>query len=153
MSELVFIGTSDAFGAGGRRQSAIFLRGPSSGALVDCGMTTGTGLAELGIERDEVDAILISHFHGDHFGGIPAFLLAALYEDQRTEPLRIAGPPGIQRRVYNLADAMAGDRDPLVRREHQGLAAIWAGLSIDLRMRWSDHRAGLRDAVGGEHSG
>ena len=52
-----------------------------------------------------------------------------------------------------LADAMAGDRDPLVRREHQGLAAIWAGLSIDLRMRWSDHRAGLRDAVGGERSG
>ncbi len=107
MTEVVFVGTSDAFGAGGRRQSAIFVRGASGGALVDCGMTTGTGLAELGIERDEVDAILISHFHGDHFGGIPGFLLAALYEDQRTEPLRIAGPPGIQRRVYNLADAMA----------------------------------------------
>jgi ADP-ribose pyrophosphatase YjhB (NUDIX family) len=44
-----------------------------------------------------------------------------------------------------LADALAPDRDPQTRREHQGLAAIWAGLSIDLRMRCSDHRAGLRD--------
>jgi 8-oxo-dGTP pyrophosphatase MutT (NUDIX family) len=49
-----------------------------------------------------------------------------------------------------LADAMARDREPRVRREYQGLAAIWAGLSIDLRMRWSDHRAGLRDSEEGE---
>ena len=51
-----------------------------------------------------------------------------------------------------LADALAGDRDPQLRHEHQGLAAIWAGLSIDLRMRWSDHRAGLRDGAEGEAS-
>jgi 8-oxo-dGTP diphosphatase len=41
-----------------------------------------------------------------------------------------------------LADALAGDRNPRVRCEYQGLAAIWAGLSIDMRMRWSDDRAG-----------
>jgi 8-oxo-dGTP diphosphatase len=46
-----------------------------------------------------------------------------------------------------LADALAGDRAPRLRREYQGLAAIWAGLSIDLRMRCSDYRAGLRDAA------
>ncbi len=51
-----------------------------------------------------------------------------------------------------LADALAGDPDPQLRHEHQGLAAIWAGLSIDLRMRWSDHRAGLRDDVERETS-
>ena len=47
MNEVVFIGTSDAFGAGGRRQSAILLRTGAGCALVDCGMTTGTGLCEL----------------------------------------------------------------------------------------------------------
>ena len=106
MSDLVFIGTSDAFGSGGRRQSAAFLRAPGGGVLIDCGMTTGTGLCDLGIERDEVDTILISHFHADHFGGIPPFLLATLYEDNRRHPLRIAGPPGIQRWVHNLAATM-----------------------------------------------
>lgn len=106
MSEVVFIGTSDAFGAGGRRQSAILLRAASGTLLLDCGATTGSGLDALGIARDEVDAILVSHFHADHFGGIPLLLLAALYEDRRTRPLRIAGPRGIERRVHELASAM-----------------------------------------------
>jgi ribonuclease BN (tRNA processing enzyme) len=106
MSEIVFIGTSDAFGAGGRRQSAILMRAPSGSVLLDCGTTTSTGLAALGIERNEIDAIVISHYHGDHFGGIPILLLAALYEDARTRPLRIVGPPGIEARVRQLADAM-----------------------------------------------
>jgi ribonuclease BN (tRNA processing enzyme) len=107
MSELVFVGTGDAFGAGGRRQAAILLRTANGGVLLDCGMTTGSGLAALGIERSEIDTILISHFHGDHLGGIPLFLLAALYEDQRQHPLRIAGPPGVEQRVRRLAASMA----------------------------------------------
>ena len=61
MSEVIFVGTSDAFGAGGRRQSAIFARGPSGAALLDCGGTTNTGLSDLGqvvIER-EVRPVLV----------------------------------------------------------------------------------------------
>jgi ribonuclease BN (tRNA processing enzyme) len=106
VSEVVFIGTSDAFGAGGRRQSAILVRGPSGSTLLDCGATTGSGLNELGISIDEIDAILVSHFHGDHFGGIPLLLLAARYHDERRRPLMIAGPPGIEARVRALATAM-----------------------------------------------
>lgn len=106
MSELVFVGTSDAFGAGGRRQSAIFARGERGGMLLDCGGTTNTGLSQLGIARDEVDVILVSHFHGDHFGGIPHFLYAALYTDARTHPIEIVGPPEIEARVHQLASAM-----------------------------------------------
>ena len=64
--------------------------------------------------NNEIDTILVSHFHADHFGGIPPFLLAALYEDDRRHPLRIAGPPGIRDWVHNLASAMGyaiEDRD------------------------------------------
>lgn len=106
MSELLFIGTSDAFGAGGRRQSAILLRGASGGVLLDCGMTTTGGLCDLQIDRGEIDTVIISHYHGDHFGGIPSLLLAALYEDGRTQPLRIAGPTGVEDRVNELCNAM-----------------------------------------------
>lgn len=106
MSEVVFVGTSDAFGAGGRRQSAVFARGERGGILIDCGATTNTGLSALEIPRDEVDVILVSHFHGDHFGGIPGFLYAALYADRRRHPLEIAGPPEIEARVHALANAM-----------------------------------------------
>lgn len=106
MSEVLFIGTSDAFGAGGRRQSAVLLRGERGSLLLDCGATTGSGLGQLGVSRDEIDTILVSHFHGDHFGGIPLLLLAALYQDERRHPLHIAGPPDIEQRVRQLAQAM-----------------------------------------------
>ncbi|MCP5044923.1 MAG: MBL fold metallo-hydrolase [bacterium] len=106
MIEIHFVGTSDAFGAGGRRQSAFLVRDPNGNVLVDCGVTTNTGLMAEGISRPEIDAILVSRFHADHFGGIPLFLLASLYEDQRRTPLQIAGPPGIETRVTELAAAM-----------------------------------------------
>jgi ribonuclease BN (tRNA processing enzyme) len=106
MSELIFIGTSDAFGAGGRRQSAYLVRGPSGGLLLDCGQTTCTGLEALGIDRGEVDTIAVSHFHGDHFGGIPMFLLASQYADARRTPIRIVGPPTTEARVRAAAEAL-----------------------------------------------
>ncbi len=105
MSELVLIGTSDHFSAGGRRQAAYLVRGPSGAALIDCGQTTLAGMAALGVSRDEIDAIAVSHFHADHFGGIPSFLLATLYEDQRRKPLLVAGPAGVEERVRRAARA------------------------------------------------
>jgi ribonuclease BN (tRNA processing enzyme) len=106
MSEVLMVGTSDHFSAGGRRQAAYLLRGPSGTALVDCGLTTLVGLAALGVSRNEIDAIVVSHFHADHFGGIPSFLLATLdFEDRRRAPLVIAGPRGIEERVRAVARA------------------------------------------------
>ncbi len=106
MNELVFVGTSDAFGAGGRRQAALLLRVDDGAVLLDCAPTTCTGLAALGVAREEIDAIAISHFHADHFAGIPQFLLASTFADERTRPLLIAGPPGIEARVRELAAVM-----------------------------------------------
>lgn len=133
MSEIVFIGTSDAFGAGGRRQSAIFARGERGGMLLDCGATTNTGLSQLGISRDEIDVILISHFHGDHFGGIPAFLYASLYTDERQHPIEIVGPPEVEARVHTLALAMGHDLEhpdwtyPIRYREIRANESFTAG--------------------------
>lgn len=114
MKEVLCVGTSDAFGAGGRRQSAYLVRSGRGTVLVDCGQTTASGLAALGVSREEVDAILVSHFHADHFGGIPLFLLGALYADRRRRPLRVAGPPGIEARVRRAATALG---HPLERHD------------------------------------
>ncbi|MEN8182240.1 MAG: MBL fold metallo-hydrolase [Myxococcota bacterium] len=114
MSEVVFVGTSDAFGAAGRRQSAILLRSPEGSVLLDCGPTTVTGLSALGLVRDEIDSVLVSHFHGDHFGGIPQLLLACRYADRRSRPLTIAGPVGVEKRVRDLARLLGY---PLERHE------------------------------------
>jgi ribonuclease BN (tRNA processing enzyme) len=127
VTEVVFVGTSDAFGAGGRRQSAILVRASEGVVLLDCGMTTNSGLAELGIARDEIDAVLVSHFHGDHFGGIPPLLLSCLYTDRRRKPLVVAGPPGVEAKVRAAADALGFSltgRDWCFSVEFQEL---WAG--------------------------
>jgi ribonuclease BN (tRNA processing enzyme) len=114
LTRLTFVGTSDAFGAGGRRQAALFLDTPAGGLLLDCAPTTGSGLAALGIPRDAIDAVAISHFHADHFAGIPQLVLAAVYEDARRRPLVIAGPPDVEARVRRAAEAMG---HPLVKHE------------------------------------
>ena len=121
MSEVIFIGTSDAFGAGGRRQSALLLRSSPGSVLIDCGTTTNSGFAELGLERNEVDAIVISHFHADHFGGVPLFVLASRYLDHRTSPLVIAGPP--------VSPAVVG-----IGRQHRHRASS-AALAVASRVR------------------
>jgi ribonuclease BN (tRNA processing enzyme) len=100
------VGTSDHFSSGGRRQSAYLLRGASGTTLIDCGQTTLAGLAALAVPRNEIDAIVVSHFHADHFGGVPSFLLASLdFEDRRRRPLVIAGPAGVEERVRAAARA------------------------------------------------
>jgi ribonuclease BN (tRNA processing enzyme) len=106
------IGTSDAFGAGGRRQSAYLARGAAGTLLIDCGQTTLSGLTALGVPREEVDAIAVSHFHADHFGGIPLFLLATVYQDARRRPLVIAGPRGVESRVRAAAQALGHPLEP-----------------------------------------
>jgi ribonuclease BN (tRNA processing enzyme) len=114
MTAVTFVGTSDAFGAGGRRQAAIFVEAPAGGLLLDCAPTTASGLAALGLERDAIDAIAVTHFHADHFAGIPQLVLASIYEDRRRRPLAIAGPPGVEARVRAAAQAIGHS---LERRE------------------------------------
>jgi ribonuclease BN (tRNA processing enzyme) len=103
MLEITFVGTGDAFGSGGRRHTAILARGASQGLLLDCGPTTMTGLKALGIDPREIDAVAVTHFHGDHIGGLPSLLLDCIYESRRRKPLSIYGPPGIRQRVEAIA--------------------------------------------------
>ena len=102
MPELVFVGTGDAFGSGGRRNSAILLRGGDKTLLLDCGPSSLIGLKSLGIDPLEIDAVAISHFHGDHAAGLPFLLLDYLFEGQRRSPLQVLGPPGIEERLSKM---------------------------------------------------
>ncbi len=160
MSEVLFVGTSDAFGAGGRRQSAVLVRGERGTLLLDCGATTGSGLGELGVDRDEIETILVSHFHGDHFGGIPLLLLAGLYQDNRKHAIHIAGPPDIENRVRTLARALGHsieDRDwtfPIHFTEVPAGAEYEIGpariRSFDTRHQLEAHPQGYRVETGGQ---
>lgn len=101
-----FLGSGDAFCTAGRHQAAYLVRGKESSVLLDCGVTALASLKRDGVPSSSIDAILISHMHGDHFAGLPFFFLEYVYEEPRHRPLRIAGPPGIEARVHALFRAM-----------------------------------------------
>ena len=103
--QLRFVGCGDALGSGGRFNTCFHVTGASVNLLIDCGASSLPALKRLGIAREAIDLILITHFHGDHFGGLPFLLLDAQFT-RRSRPLVIAGPVGIETRLANLTEAL-----------------------------------------------
>ena len=102
--KLQFVGCGDAFGSGGRLNTCFHVTGSGVNFLLDCGATSVVGLKRWGIEANAIDLILVTHFHGDHFGGLPFFMLEAQMGGKRERPLTIAGPPGLKERYARAMD-------------------------------------------------
>ncbi len=96
---LRFLGSGDAFGTGGRLQTCLHLSGAGEGTvLIDCGASSLVALKRAGLDPGEVGWVLVTHLHGDHFGGLPFLVLDGQFT-RRARPLAIAGPPGVRARV------------------------------------------------------
>jgi ribonuclease BN (tRNA processing enzyme) len=93
VTRVAFVGSGDAFGSGGRRQTCIGLSGDDQFMLVDCGATSVLGLKALGLDPSLVSAVVISHLHGDHFGGLPFLILDGQFSG-RTQPFAGSGSAG-----------------------------------------------------------
>ncbi|MCE3241483.1 MAG: fold metallo-hydrolase [Deltaproteobacteria bacterium] len=105
---LHILGCGDAFGSGGRNQSAYLIEAPDRLFLLDCGATSLLALKKLGFNSGQLDAIFLSHLHGDHFGGLPFFFIEFLYEKSREKPLHVAGPAGTEEKARAVFDLMYG---------------------------------------------
>jgi len=113
MLELSFLGSGNAFTPDGRYWSSFLLNGRY---LFDAPPTLLPHLKRLGVSLTDIRAIFISHFHGDHFLGLPFLLLEYLHMTPRREDLHIVGPPGVEKMIEaasemafpNLSHADAG---------------------------------------------
>lgn len=103
--QLRFVGCGDAFGSGGRTNTCFHVTGEAVNFLIDCGASSLPAMKRLGLVRDAIDLVLITHFHGDHFAGLPFLLLDAQFS-RRTRPLVIAGPQGIEERLTQVMEAL-----------------------------------------------
>jgi len=101
-----FLGSGDAFGSGGRFQACIYVRSEAAGFLIDCGASSLIAMRRFGVNPSLVDSILLTHLHGDHFGGLPFFLLEAQLISRRTRPLVVAGPPGLATRIREAMEVL-----------------------------------------------
>jgi ribonuclease BN (tRNA processing enzyme) len=91
---LTVVGSGDAFGSGGRSNTCFWLETAKGNLVVDFGASSLPALKARKLDANAIDAIVLSHLHGDHFGGLPFLLLDYQFLARRERPLLIAGPPG-----------------------------------------------------------
>ena len=110
--QLQFVGCGDAFGSGGRFNTCFHLVGRNFNVLIDCGASSVVAMHKLAINRNDIGSIFLTHFHGDHVGGIPFFLLEANYVLDRERALTIVGPPSLKSRFGDIMEVgFPGTRD------------------------------------------
>jgi len=104
---LRFVGCGDALGSGGRYNTCFHVTGSSANFLIDCGASSLPALKRLGVARDDIDLVLITHFHGDHFV--------------------IAGPEGIQMRLTQAMEALFENSSKTRQRFDLSVVALKPG--------------------------
>ena len=98
--DLTFVGSGNAF-APERCWSGFLLNGRYA---FDAPPTLLLNLKRLGVEMAGIDAIFLSHFHADHFFGLPFLMLEYSYFAHRRSDLTIVGPPGVEAKVEGLLE-------------------------------------------------
>ena len=128
--------TATLLGCGGtqplpeRALSSLVLTVGGRSILIDCGEGTQIAARRFGVSIYRVDAILLTHFHGDHIFGLPGVwqTMAAL---GRTQPLLMAGPPGLEKLV-------------------QAFLSVAGPLPFELRLAADAARMGPLPVLGGQ---
>jgi len=100
--DLRFIGTGNAFAPGGLCWNG-FLAGRRY--LFEAPPQALMSLNHLGVDANDLDAVVLSHHHGDHFLGLPFLILHWKYQG-RTRPVRVIGPPGTEELARTICNSV-----------------------------------------------
>ena len=101
MLDVCLLGTSGMMPLPGRWLTSLMTRLNGSSLLIDCGEGTQVAIREKGWSFHDIEIICFTHYHGDHISGLPGLLLS-MGNAERTEPLVLVGPKGLERVVCAL---------------------------------------------------
>ncbi len=101
MLDVCLLGTGGMMPLPYRWLTALMIRYNGSSVLIDCGEGTQIAIKEKGWSFKPIDVICFTHYHGDHISGLPGLLLT-MGNAERTEPLTLVGPKGLERVVKAL---------------------------------------------------
>ena len=101
MLDVCLLGTGGMMPLPYRWLTSLMVRYNGSSLLIDCGEGTQIAIKEKGWSFKPIDVICFTHYHGDHISGLPGLLLTMGNAD-RTEPLTLIGPKGLERVVNAL---------------------------------------------------
>jgi ribonuclease Z len=119
--DIVFLGTSGSAPTARRAPAALLIRRGGDRLLFDCGEGTQRQLLQSSVGLVDLSEIFLTHYHLDHWLGVPGMLKTFGLRDRRA-PLTVYGPPGLKdlfgelRRVigrltypFELVELRAGD--------------------------------------------
>ena len=101
MLDVHLLGTGGTSPVPERWLTSCYLRCEGTTVLIDCGEGTQIALKERGLSFKNIDAVLFTHYHADHTGGLPGLLLS-MGKAGRTEPLDVYGPEGLDRLIQGV---------------------------------------------------
>ncbi len=133
--KVLFLGTGNAFGSGGRNPISILVQSEEMGMLLDCGPSALRMMKHLNESPVCIDMVFISHHHGDHFSGVPFLLLEFQYQQARDRGLTIVGPDGTKDKIAQAVsllfpglEAKPRNFDLVFREMKAGETGRWGGL-------------------------
>ena len=137
---LVFLGTSAGTPSRERNLAAVALVMDGRTLLFDCGEGTQQQILRSSVRAGAIEAIFVSHMHGDHLYGLPG-LLATMSLHGRGEPLDVYGPPRVAQYLRGVYDASYARTafDLTIHAVDDG--AVIARDGYDVRVRLLDHTA------------
>lgn len=119
MLDVALLGTGGMAPLPGRPLTSLMVRYNGGSYMIDCGEGTQVAVKEAGLGFKQLKALLFTHFHADHIAGLPGLLLT-VGNAGKSEPLIIAGPPGIERVCRSLCVIAPQLPFPLVFHEIVG---------------------------------
>ena len=129
--KLKVLGCGDAFGSEGRFNTSFLIIENDRNILVDCGASTLIRMKQEEYSALDIDVIIITHFHGDHYGGIPFQIISNKFEHSRTKSLTIFGPQGLKKKLIALQEAMYPGTEELLEEKHISIIEIEANKWIE----------------------
>ena len=101
MIDVCLLGTGGMMPLPNRFLTSLYVRYNGKCILIDCGEATQIAMKKKGLSAKPIDVICFTHYHADHISGLPGMLLT-MGNAERTEPLLMVGPRGLERVVNSL---------------------------------------------------
>jgi ribonuclease BN (tRNA processing enzyme) len=111
MNSLTLLGTGTCQIEHERRASSVLVELANTYVLFDCGHGVLQRLLEVGVQHNQIDHIVLSHFHPDHVSDLVPFLQAGAWSrrNPRTSDIHIYGPVGVKRVIAGLMDVFGAN--------------------------------------------
>ena len=101
MIDVCLLGTGGMMPLPNRLLTALLVRYNGKCILIDCGEGTQIAMKKKGLSAKPIDVMCFTHYHADHISGLPGMLLT-MGNAERTEPLLMVGPKGLEKVVNSL---------------------------------------------------